>query len=128
MYHQLEPGLDGTYSTSSIRYADALRSRLGALNNSDDHPFVLKGIAQRTRYSDYEKSSITQFCLSKKFNLFDTLGIDESRGDRLLMIGRFKNQFGTSLLQSNNPSAANTDSARAQSHSEPTLLAMEDTN
>ena len=98
MYHHLEPRLDGSFSPTSIRYARALKAK-HALGADHDHPFVLKRYANSTRYSPFERSAIQQFCASKQFRIFDLLGIDESQGDRLLMIGRFKQQFSASVFR-----------------------------
>jgi hypothetical protein len=85
----LDPKPNGSYSPRNLAYAEAIRHKLG-VHKSLEHPFVLKGIAAGTRYSEQERNRIRRICTVKKFTLFDELNIDESQGDRLLMIGHFR--------------------------------------
>lgn len=85
----LDPKPDGSYSRRNLDYAEAIRHKLG-VDKSPEHPFVLKGIAAGTRYSEQERNRIRRICTIKKFTLFDVLNIDESQGDRLLMVGHFR--------------------------------------
>lgn len=98
MFHDLTPRLDGTYEASSLVYAVALKRRLGVLAADGEHPFVLRAIADSTLYSALERQAIREFCASRDFRIFDELGINEVNGDRLLMIGRFKKEFGRSAF------------------------------
>ena len=97
-FHNLEPFLDGGYQTTHLVYVDAIRRKLDLPDRSDSsHPYVLRGVAKDTRYSQSEIHKILRFSANKKFDLLNRLEIDERRGDRLLMIGRFKKTFGPSL-------------------------------
>jgi hypothetical protein len=102
MFHELEPKLDGTFAASSLRYVDALKQcfSLPLSQGAQSHPFVLKKAAYATRYSPLERENIRAFSLAKNFRLFEHLGIKEEEGDRLLMIGRFKNKFTNSAFRS----------------------------
>lgn len=53
---------------------------------AENNPFVLRGIAKDTKYSDEESKRIRDFIEMKNFSLFDRLKIYEKDGDRLLMI------------------------------------------
>ena len=52
------------------------------------HPFVLKGVAEKTRYSAIETARISEIVKKKNFTLFSDLGIDETNGDRMMRICR----------------------------------------
>ena len=98
IFHEMDPCLDGTYRESNLKYVEAIRASLNVSKpRNGDHPFVLKGIAQNTRYSDRERKAIKEFTIAKGFELFDHLKVKEEEGDRLLMVGRFKQQFRFSV-------------------------------
>ena len=89
IFSDLDPFLDGTYQTGHLNYVDAIRSKLALPErNSSSHPYVLRGVAKDTRYSQSEVLNILRFAATKNFDLLNKLHIDERRGDRLLMIGR----------------------------------------
>lgn len=89
-----EPHLDGSFSEGGARIAAALRGRLGAAPaGAGEHPFVLKGIAEGTRYSEQERRRIDAVRRRKCFTLFDRLGVDESRFDRLLFTACIPDDF-----------------------------------
>jgi len=82
------PCLDGSYPPQTIRLAAMLRRANGYPGAAPgDHPFALRGVAPGTQYSDSERARIEHVCRKKEFTLFEKLGIDETRGDRLLMFG-----------------------------------------
>jgi hypothetical protein len=80
----LEPGSSGEFSARGQTRANALACHLGAMTAT--HPFVLKGYAVNTRYSSTERMRIDQTLRAQRFELFKQLSIDESAGDRLLII------------------------------------------
>lgn len=80
----LEPSGSGDFSSSGRDRAHALARHLGA--HTATHPFVLKGYAANTRYSQIERRRIDLTLRAQRFELFKQLAIDESAGDRLLMI------------------------------------------
>ena len=85
----VDPRADGAYSSEAVTHVPALRQALGVGSpGHDEHPFVLHGAAENTRYSDAEYSRITAIARRNGFDLFDRLGVDERRGDRLLCVGR----------------------------------------
>jgi hypothetical protein len=80
-----EPRRDGAYSAWGARVARALREKLHLPPAAPgEHPFVLRGIAEDTRYSDIERRRIDRVRRFKRFTLFERLGIDEAAHDRLL--------------------------------------------
>lgn len=86
---ELEPRIDGTYSTEGAEIARHLRQRMRIVNQeAESHPFVLHGVATDTRYSQKEAERIEQICRKKGFTLFKKLGVEERNGDRLLFICR----------------------------------------
>ncbi len=94
----VEPRRDGSYSADGAHYAQLLRARLGAPALADgEHPFAVRAIATATRYSPSERERIARVCDRKQFSLFDQLGIDESREDRLIFIARTPADIGKAL-------------------------------
>lgn len=94
----VEPRRDGTYSADGARFAALLRAKLGAAAPADgEHPFAVRGIATGTRYSLSERERIARVSDRKQFSLFDDLGIDESRQDRLIFIARTPPDIGNAL-------------------------------
>lgn len=92
---EAEPHGDGSFSPEALPIAQALRKRLGLQASSpDEHPSVLKGLAQSTRYSELESARIRQTCADTGFMLFDKLGIVEAAGDRLLFFGQCPSAAG----------------------------------
>ena len=79
------PRPDGAYPTASARIAMAIRRELGPAYSCSSHPFVVKGLAKSTRYSQREIARLRQAKDRIDFRLFDQLGIDENYGDRLLI-------------------------------------------
>ena len=86
LFADVEPAVDGSYRTTSVALAAALRYRLHAATGA--HPFVLKGIADRTRYSADEVERIRLVNQRHGFHLLADLGVEESQGDRLLVIAK----------------------------------------
>jgi hypothetical protein len=86
---EANPDLHGRYAKDSAVIAQALRSKLQIpAANSTENPFVLKGIANDTQYAPPEAERLQKLARRKEFDLFESLGIDERKGDRLLFIGR----------------------------------------
>jgi len=91
---EAEPHLDGSFSESGARIAGALRARLGAAPaGAGEHPFVLKNIAEGTRYSEDERRRIDTVRRRKGFTLFDRLSVDEACYDRLIFTARIPDDF-----------------------------------
>jgi hypothetical protein len=85
VFANVQPADDGTYTEESGRVALAVRRRLGA-SDAGAHPFVFPRLAAGVRYSEQERQRVAAVCRAKQFVLFDRLGIDEARGDRLLFV------------------------------------------
>jgi hypothetical protein len=104
----VNPRLDGTYSAESAQIAQALRRAFGYdLPHMDIHPFVLKGVAHRTRYSATEVARNTKIMIRKGFSLFEDLGIDEAQGDRLLFTLRLPREVPPALSRRHPKEAIN---------------------
>jgi hypothetical protein len=86
VFANIQPADDGTYTEESARVALAIRRRLGASHAADAHPFVFPRLAAGVRYSEQERRRIAAVCRAKQFVLFERLGINEARGDRLLFV------------------------------------------
>jgi hypothetical protein len=98
-FNDVEPFSDGSYKAANLVYVDAIRRKLELPDiNASSHPYVLRGIAKNTRYSQSETHKIARFSASRKFDLLNRLEIHEGNGDRLLMIGRFKRTFGRNVM------------------------------
>jgi hypothetical protein len=87
LFDCLEPGRDGACSREGAAAANALRGRYG-LGPAHEHPFVLPAVAAGTRYSPDEESRIDSICQQREFDLFARLGVNQRRGDRLLLVCR----------------------------------------
>jgi hypothetical protein len=89
LFDEVVPGADGSYSLWAAGVAQVLRRRYG-LTSTDSglNPFVLRAVAHNTRYSKSEVERINRIVEKNNFTLFRQLGIDERRGDRLLIICR----------------------------------------
>lgn len=80
-----QPMFDGTYSRTAGEVAIAIRDYL-KLDRTNGHPFVLRRLAKGTRYSQAERDRISAVCAKHRFFLYDELGVDETQGDRLLLV------------------------------------------
>lgn len=97
---EVEPRRDGGYSAEGADHVRWLRKRLGFGPAADgEHPFVLRGVARATRYSAREAARVARVCARKRFDLFETLGIEERREDRLLFIARTPDDIGDALAR-----------------------------
>jgi hypothetical protein len=81
-----QPDDAGNYTEDAARVARAVARRLGLCLAPGAHPFVLPGVAAGVRYTDDERQRIAAVCRAKRFTLFEQLGVDETRGDRLLFV------------------------------------------
>lgn len=81
------PRPDGSYSSASGKIATAIRRHMGIQADPVGHPFALERIARDTHYSAQERARIARICRLKGFTLFEALGIDDRREDRLLFLG-----------------------------------------
>jgi hypothetical protein len=89
---ETEPGPDGCFSAAGAVLAAALCRHLGlGAPSAGDHPFLLRGVAARTLYSEAEHRRIDDVCRRKRFSMFRHLGLDERRHDRLLFVSGTRN-------------------------------------
>jgi hypothetical protein len=86
VFANVQPAGDASYSDRAGRVALAVRPRLGVPPQSGAPPFALPGVAAGVRYTERERRRVEAVCRAKRFSLFDRLGIDEARGDRLLFV------------------------------------------
>lgn len=87
-FSENQPHDDGSYTEDGKAYVLALRKYMGWPFFIEGHPFVVKGIAEKTRYSYAEKKRINYIVKRSNFSLFTDLNIDETNGDRMLRICR----------------------------------------
>jgi hypothetical protein len=85
----MQPRIDGRYSESSANLVGLLKQEFHSWGwqrcSVAQHPFVLKGVSN-ARYSEAELSRIAK--VSRSFTLFESLGVQESQGDRLIFVAR----------------------------------------
>jgi hypothetical protein len=89
LFWDIEPAADGEANQRSVEAARAITAQFGFRSRTS--PFSLAG-AYVTRYSHAERERIKMIEQRRSFNLFRLLDIDESRGDRLLVIARSRNR------------------------------------
>lgn len=56
------------------------------MQSSMENPFALRSVANDTRYSEEERKRIEKVTAKNNFKFFDNYEIDETRGDRLILI------------------------------------------
>lgn len=84
-----EPRPDGSHGEAGRAWALAIRRHLGvAAPTPAEHPFVLHALKPGARFSEAEVKRLAAVAATHRFTLFEELDILESRGDRLLFIGR----------------------------------------
>jgi hypothetical protein len=86
LFVNVQPSPDGTYSEAAERVAHAVRRRIGAETITGSHPFAFPGAAAGVRYTEEERLRVAEVSRAKQFTLFDQVGLDESRGDRMLFV------------------------------------------
>jgi len=90
----IQPNSDGTFGESNLYALELLKEEFAGwgwqTKSSPQHPYVLCGVAT-ARYSFERRQRMSKF--TRRFTLFDDLGIDESNGDRLIFVAQFPNAF-----------------------------------
>lgn len=86
LWSALEPAIDGSFTERGAFVARAISAKLNVAPLGI-HPFVLKKIAIGTKYNNDEQQRIDTICKTKRFSLFEQLGVFEAEYDRLLLIG-----------------------------------------
>jgi len=86
---QVEPSVAGAFSESGLKAVAAIRRyrKLSPIR-AGEHPFVLRGVAERTLYSSDEILRIEKIKKRKSFTLFDDINVHEAMSDRLLVVAR----------------------------------------
>ncbi|WP_035716063.1 hypothetical protein [Christiangramia echinicola] len=86
IWDNVEPNLDGSYSKFGGEIIRQIRKEYNLYSAGTEHPFVLKNIAVKIRYSRIERERFKEVC--ERFNLktFESLDIDETKGDRMLIL------------------------------------------
>ena len=82
----LQPAFDGTYCDDSEQVARAIHRKLGIAQLAGTHPFVFPRLVAGVRFTEAERRRLAGVCRAKSFSLFDRLGIEEARGDRMLFV------------------------------------------
>lgn len=89
-FRNTEPAIKGTFGNTSVRLATAIKKQFYSDPQFHDiHPFVLRGIS-KTAYSGAEHERVAHMSKTRGYWLFSGLNIDDTAGDRLLMIGWLK--------------------------------------
>ncbi len=86
VFANLQPSLDGMYSEDAERVARAVRHKLGVAQMPGTHAFAFPRLVAGVRFTEAEQRRLAGLCRAKSFSLFDRLGIDQARGDRLLFV------------------------------------------
>ncbi|HUM11898.1 MAG TPA: hypothetical protein VLT82_13185 [Myxococcaceae bacterium] len=81
----VQPAPDGSFREEFLSLADAARAWLGA-SGCAERPFILSRLARSVRHSAAERRRILDESHGENGELFRRLGIDEARGDRLLLL------------------------------------------
>ena len=105
VFANLQPSLDGTYSDDAAQVARAVRRKLGIAHTNGSHPFAFPGLVAGVCFTEAERRRIGNVCRAKSFTLFEQLGIDEVRGDRLLFVAAVPSTADTTR-QSNDQAGA----------------------
>ena len=85
IWANVKPNLFGEYEDFDKIVIEAIKKKSGFDKYSTNHPFVLKGIAVNTKYSQKEEERLNEVIRKNNIEIFKTLNIDESNGDRLLI-------------------------------------------
>ena len=86
LFSNTQPYEGGTYTDSAERIARAIGRRIGVIRAIGDHPFVLPGLIPGVRFREEERLRIRAVCEAEKLPSLDRFGIDETKGDRLLIV------------------------------------------
>lgn len=86
LFADTQPYPDGKFTAEKQRIAQAVARRLGADLPAEAHPFILPRQAPFIRLADDERLRIAAACARRPISLLDRFGVDEARGDRLLIV------------------------------------------
>lgn len=84
-YDGYQPKFDGSYDNSGLKAVEKIAKGY-KLEYNPSSPFVLRQHAHNTQYSPTEKKRISEIVKKKKKSFFDIFQIDESNGDRLIVV------------------------------------------
>lgn len=87
IFEGVSPNQNGEYSQEARKNLITISKAKGITLNSS-FPFLIKELASETRYSIEEKYRISKYAKKRGFTLFDKIGLDESKGDRLIFIAK----------------------------------------
>lgn len=83
-----EPDLSGNITENGKNILRQLvKIKYRNINVDETNPFILRGVAENTVYSNTENAKILDVKLKLKIEAFDKYPINEKNGDRYLMIG-----------------------------------------
>ena len=83
-----EPFLDGSYSGNGRKLAEKFqRIKYSQTLQQDTNPFVLRNVAANTLYSTGERQRVTEASKKLSVTAFENYNIDETNGDRFLIVG-----------------------------------------
>jgi len=83
-----EPNLNGDLSESGFRLISKIgKLKYNQIDINPEIPFILPRVAEKTTYSEKERLKLEKVKEELKITAFDKYPIDETKGDRYLMIG-----------------------------------------
>ena len=100
IWDNVKPLQDGSYTEYDKIIIDAIKKSTGLDKYSSDHPFVLKRIAIKTKYSVNEEARLKEVEIKNNIKIFEKLNIDEANGDRLLITCNIPNKSKLDILKS----------------------------
>lgn len=88
LFTNLNPDINGSFTNKSEDIAYIIRKKYYKKHDKKkcENPFILKHVASDTIYSLRESERINNIVSKKRFSLFEKFGVDETIGDRLIMI------------------------------------------
>lgn len=85
-WDRVKPAYDGSFDAEDKEIIEKIKTSVNLDDFSTSHPFVLKEQGCNTKYSQNEEKRLNSIETKFKLTLFKKLGIDENKGDRLLIL------------------------------------------
>lgn len=91
-FENVAPDLKGYCTEEDIRIIELIAKKFYPYAKyNKKFPYVLRNAVNHFRFSDKEKAKIVKVIIDKKLGVFEQYEIDETNGDRFLMIGYVSN-------------------------------------
>jgi len=83
-----QPYIDGSYTQKGKELVEKLiRAKYPKISPNGTNPFKIEGVASNTIYSLSERLRISKASIELGIKAFDTYKVDETKGDRFLILG-----------------------------------------